>query len=164
MLLSQIRIDSMRLSASLERFAQIGATGRGGCNRQALTDADREGRDLYVSWAREAGCAVAVDQIGNIFARRAGSDPGAPPVLIGSHLDTQPTGGRFDGVYGVLAGLEVVRTLNEQRICTRRPIEVASWTNEEGARFVPAMLGSAVVAGKYDLEYAYSRTDKAGKT
>ncbi len=159
-----MRVDADRLWASLMSMAAIGATERGGCNRQALTDEDKAGRDLFASWAREAGCALSVDEVGNLFAARPGSDPSAAPVLIGSHLDTQPTGGRFDGVYGVLAGLEVVRTLNDHDIRTRRPIEVASWTNEEGCRFVPAMLGSAVVAGRYDVQYAYSRTDKSGKS
>jgi len=156
------RIDANRLWDSLMRMAEIGATGRGGCNRQALTDADRAGRDLFVSWARAAGCSVSIDQIGNLFAARPGLDPQAEPVILGSHLDTQPTGGRFDGVYGVMAGLEVVRTLNDLGIATRRPIEVVAWTNEEGCRFAPAMLGSGVVAGAYDLQYAYSRTDSSG--
>jgi N-carbamoyl-L-amino-acid hydrolase len=162
--LPDARIDSDRLWDSLMRMAAIGATERGGCNRQALTDEDRAGRDLFARWAREAGCLVEVDEVGNLFAMRPGTDSKAAPVLIGSHLDTQPTGGRFDGVYGVMAGLEVVRTLNDCDLRTRRPIEVASWTNEEGCRFVPAMLGSAVVAGKYDRDFAYSRTDKSGKT
>lgn len=156
------RVDGARLWNSLMRMAEIGGTRAGGCNRQALTDEDRAARDLFVSWARQAGCSIAVDQIGNIFASRPGSDPEADPILIGSHLDTQPTGGRFDGVYGVMAGLEVVRTLNELRLATRRAIEVASWTNEEGCRFAPAMLGSGVVAGAYDLGYAYARQDKSG--
>jgi beta-ureidopropionase / N-carbamoyl-L-amino-acid hydrolase len=156
------RINSDRLWASVMALAEIGATLKGGCNRQALTDADRQGRDLFAGWAREAGCLVSVDEIGNIFARRTGRDPEAPPVLIGSHLDTQATGGRFDGVYGVMAGLEVVRTLNEHTLQMRRSIEVASWTNEEGCRFAPAMLGSGVVAGIYDLEFARSRLDRAG--
>lgn len=143
-------------------MAEIGATERGGCNRQALTDLDREGRDLFVRWAEEAGCMIEVDQIGNIFARRAGTENGAAPVLIGSHLDTQATGGKFDGVYGVLAGLEVLRTLNDRSIATQCPLEVAVWTNEEGCRFAPAMLGSGVVSGAYDLEFAYSRIDKDG--
>ena len=160
--LAAARIDAYRLWDSLMRMAEVGATGRGGCNRQALTDVDRAGRDLFVSWARAAGCEVSIDQMGNIFAARAGLDPQAAPVLLGSHLDTQPTGGRFDGVYGVLAGLEVVRTLNDLGVTTRRPIEVVSWSNEEGCRFAPAMLGSGVVAGAYDLEYAYSRADSSG--
>jgi beta-ureidopropionase / N-carbamoyl-L-amino-acid hydrolase len=160
--LPDIRVNAQRLWATLERLAEVGGTPRGGCNRQALTDADREGRDLFVAWARDAGCVVEIDEIGNIFARRAGAEPQAAPVLMGSHLDTQPTGGRFDGVFGVMAGLEVVRSLNDHHIATRRPLEVASWTNEEGCRFVPAMLGSGVVAGIHDLQYAYDRTDKTG--
>jgi N-carbamoyl-L-amino-acid hydrolase len=143
-------------------MADIGATQHGGCNRQALTDEDLAARNLFVSWTRAAGCSVSIDQIGNIFAVRPGEDRHAPPVLIGSHLDTQPTGGRFDGVYGVMAGLEVVRTLNDLGVRTRRSIEVASWTNEEGCRFAPAMLGSGVVAGVYELSYAQARRDKAG--
>jgi N-carbamoyl-L-amino-acid hydrolase len=149
-------VDGDRLWSSLMTMARIGPGVAGGCNRQALTDADREGRDLFVRWAGEAGCRVSIDQVGNIFAQRPGRDPRAAPVLAGSHLDTQPTGGRFDGVYGVLAGLEVVRSLND------RDIEIACWTNEEGARFAPAMLGSGVVSGAYDLEFAYSRADKSG--
>jgi N-carbamoyl-L-amino-acid hydrolase len=157
-----LTVDGERLWSSLMAMARIGPGLAGGCNRQALTDADREGRDLFVRWARDAGCGVAIDQVGNIFARRAGRDPQAAPVLAGSHLDTQPTGGRFDGAYGVLAGLEVVRTLNDHDIETDRPIEIACWTNEEGARFAPAMLGSGVVSGAYDVEFAYSRVDKSG--
>ena len=157
-----LRIDADRLWSSLMRMAEIGATAKGGCNRQALTDLDRAGRDLFVAWAREAGCEVTVDAIGNIFARRPGADAAAAPVLAGSHLDTQATGGKFDGVYGVLAGLEVVRTLNDLEIATRHPIEVASWTNEEGCRFAPAMLGSGVVSGDYALDFAYARRDKDG--
>jgi beta-ureidopropionase / N-carbamoyl-L-amino-acid hydrolase len=161
---SALRINGERLWSSLMTLAAIGGTQRGGCNRQALTDEDKAGRDLFVSWARSLGCVVSVDEVGNIFAARAGDDASLPPVLMGSHLDTQATGGRFDGVYGVLAGLEVLRTLADQRIATRRPIEVASWTNEEGCRFAPAMLGSGVVAGTYSLNYAYERKDKAGRT
>jgi N-carbamoyl-L-amino-acid hydrolase len=145
-------------------MATIGATANGGCNRQALTDFDREGRDLFVRWAKGAGCTITVDRVGNIFARREGTDPSAEPVMAGSHLDTQATGGKFDGVYGVLAGLEVIETLHDARVETRRPIEVTVWTNEEGCRFAPAMLGSGVVAGTYDLDFAYSRRDKDGLT
>ncbi len=159
-----IRIDEDRLWASLMEMAQIGATDRGGSNRQALTDLDKQGRDLFVRWVEAAGCTVEVDEIGNIFARRPGSDRDAPAVLAGSHLDTQATGGKFDGVYGVLAGVEVLRTLADNGVVTRRPLEVAVWTNEEGCRFAPAMLGSGVVAGTYDLEFAYSRVDKEGRT
>jgi beta-ureidopropionase / N-carbamoyl-L-amino-acid hydrolase len=159
-----MRIDGERLWASLMTMAAIGGTPRGGCNRQALTDEDKSGRDLFTQWARALGCVVTVDEVGNIFASRAGEDASLAPVLMGSHLDTQATGGRFDGVYGVMAGLEVLRTLADHDFVTRRPIEVASWTNEEGCRFAPAMLGSGVVAGTYSLEYAYGRTDKSGRT
>ena len=162
MTLGNLRIDGSRLWSSLMEMAKIGATPQGGCNRQALTDLDRQGRDLFVRWATEIGCTIEVDEIGNIFARRAGADPSASPVLAGSHLDTQATGGKFDGVYGVLAGLEVLRTLEQHAIVTRCPVEVAVWTNEEGCRFAPAMLGSGVVSGTYDLAFAYSRTDKEG--
>jgi N-carbamoyl-L-amino-acid hydrolase len=157
-----LRINGERLWARLQEMARIGGTSIGGCNRQALTDLDREGRDLFVRWAKEAGCTINIDQAGNIFARKEGSDPDAEPVMTGSHLDTQATGGKFDGVYGVLAGLEVVQTLHDARAETRRSIEVAVWTNEEGCRFAPAMLGSGVVAGVYDLDFAYSRRDKDG--
>ena len=157
-----VRIDGARLWHSLMSLAAIGATSRGGCNRQALTDEDRAGREAFSQWAREAGCTVRIDEIGNVFAVRSGSDPEAAPVLMGSHLDTQATGGRFDGVYGVMAGLEVVRTLNERQVNTRRSIELVSWTNEEGCRFSPAMLGSGVVAGAYDLDFAYQREEKSG--
>ena len=159
-----LKIDGDRLWSSLMEMAEVGKTPRGGCNRQALTDDDKLGRDLFVSWCEAAGCAVTVDAMGNIFARRAGVDDSLPPVITGSHLDTQPTGGRFDGVYGVLAGLEVIRTLNDHGIQTRHALEVVNWTNEEGARFSPAMLGSGVWAGAFDLEYGHKRTDKAGKT
>ena len=125
-------------------LASIGATPKGGVKRLALTDLDKQGRDKVVSWAKEAGLSVTVDQIGNIFMRREGTNPDLPPVMTGSHIDTQPTGGKFDGNYGVLAGLEVIRTLNEQGIQTEAPIEVTVWTNEEGSRFVPVMMGSGV--------------------
>ena len=116
-------------------MAKIGATPKGGVCRLALTDLDKEGRDLFVSWCEEAGCSVSVDKMGNIFARRAGTDDSLPPVVTGSHLDTQPTGGKFDGIYGVLCGLEVIRTLNDHNIQTKHPIEASVWTNEEGSRF-----------------------------
>lgn len=157
-------VDGTRLWASLMEMAGIGATPAGGSNRQALTEEDRAGRALFSRWAREAGCDVRVDAIGNLFATRPGSDPGALPILIGSHLDTQPTGGRFDGVYGVLAGLEIVRTLNDLSLTTRSPLIVASWTNEEGARFAPAMMGSGVWAGAFPLEETYETTDRTGQT
>ena len=123
-------VDGERLWQSLMEMARIGATERGGSCRLALTEEDRQGRDLFVSWARELGCAITIDSMGNIFVRRGGKDQDAAPVITGSHLDTQPTGGRFDGVYGVLAGLEVLRTLHDADIATQRPVEVVVWTNE----------------------------------
>ena len=161
---SHIRINGQRLWDSLMSMAKIGATVKGGCNRQALTSLDKEGRDLFVSWAKKAGCSIKVDPMGNIIARRAGKFNDFSSVLTGSHLDTQPTGGKFDGVYGVLAGLEVIRTLNDHEIETEHPIEVVVWTNEEGARFSPAMIGSGVWSGEFALEYGHSRVDKEGKS
>ncbi len=159
-----LTVDGERLWRSLEEMARIGATEKGGVCRLALTDLDRESRDLFVRWCEEAGCSVRVDPMGNVFARRPGRDPELPPVATGSHLDTQPTGGRFDGVYGVLAGLEVIRTLNDHAVETEAPVEVVVWTNEEGSRFAPAMVGSGVFAGAFDLEYGHSRADHDGKT
>ena len=137
--LPNLRINSDRLWASLMELAQIGATAKGGVCRLALTDLDRQARDLFIRWCEDAGCTVTVDGIGNIFARRPGRDNSLPPVMTGSHIDTQPTGGKFDGAYGVMAGLEVVRTLNEAGFETDAPIEIVVWTNEEGTRFAPAM-------------------------
>jgi N-carbamoyl-L-amino-acid hydrolase len=145
-------------------LAQIGATQKGGVKRLALTDLDKQGRDLVVSWAKQAGLTVTIDQIGNVFMRRAGKNPALPPIMSGSHIDTQPTGGKFDGNYGVLAALEVVRTLNDHNIETEAPIEVAFWTNEEGSRFVPVMMGSGVFCGAFSLETAYAAKDTEGKT
>ncbi|KVC72489.1 Zn-dependent hydrolase [Burkholderia ubonensis] len=158
------RVNGERLWASLEQMAQIGATPKGGVCRLALTDLDRESRDLFVQWARDAGCTVRVDRMGNVFARRAGRNPDAAPVMTGSHADSQPTGGRYDGIYGVLGGLEVVRALNDAGIETERPIDVVIWTNEEGSRFAPAIVAAGVFAGVYTLDYGLSRTDAAGKT
>ncbi len=158
-----LRIDGERLWSSLMEMAQIGATEKGGVCRIALSDLDRQGRDLFVQWCKEAGCEVRIDAIGNIFARRRGRDNSLPPVVTGSHLDSQPTGGKFDGAYGVLAGLEVIRALNDAGYETNAPVEVAVWTNEEGARFAPAMVASGVFAGAFDLDYALSRTDPEGK-
>jgi N-carbamoyl-L-amino-acid hydrolase len=143
-------------------LAKIGATEKGGVCRIALTELDRQGRDLFTRWAREAGCEVRVDAIGNIFARRAGRNNALPPVTTGSHIDTQPTGGKFDGNYGVLAGLEVVRALNDAKVQTEAPIEVAVWTNEEGSRFVPVMMGSGVFIGEFTLEHALAQRDTEG--
>ena len=162
--MKDLRINGDRLWNSLATIAEIGATPRGGVCRLALTDIDKAARDLFVAWCRDAGCAVSVDQMGNIFARRDGLDPARPAVATGSHLDSQPTGGRFDGAYGVLAGLEVIRALNDADLRTLAPLEVVVWTNEEGSRFAPAMIASGVFAGVFDLNYGLSRTDTAGKT
>ena len=162
--LSSLRINGDRLWQSLMEMAQIGATKKGGCNRQALTDEDKQGRDLFARWCEQIGCSVLVDAIGNMFAHRAGRDNTLAPILAGSHLDTQPTGGRFDGVYGVLAGLEVLRTLEEHQVVTESPLEVAVWTNEEGSRFAPALIGSGVWSGAFDIEQCYAITDKSGKS
>jgi N-carbamoyl-L-amino-acid hydrolase len=159
---SNLRINGERLWDSLMEMAKIGPGLRGGNNRQTLTDEDAEGRRLFQSWCEAAGMSVQVDGMGTMFARRAGADDSLPPVLVGSHLDTQPTGGKFDGVLGVLGGLEVIRTLNDLGIRTKHPIEVVNWTNEEGARFAPAMLASGVYAGVLDQEWAYERTDAKG--
>jgi N-carbamoyl-L-amino-acid hydrolase len=159
-----LRIDGDRLWRSLMDLAQIGATPLGGVRRITLTDLDRQGRDCVVGWFKSAGLEVRVDPIGNIFGRRAGSDARRPPIVAGSHIDTQPSGGKFDGNYGVLAGLEVVRTLNDRGIRTEAPIEVAVWTNEEGTRFTPVMMGSGVFAGVFPLDDALARTDIEGKS
>ena len=155
-------INPERLWQRLMQMAEIGATAAGGCNRQALSDEDAAGRELFMSWARDAGCEVSLDAIGNIFVRRAGRSKTAAPVMTGSHLDTQPTGGKFDGIYGVLAGLEVIETLNDANLATEHPIEVVVWTNEEGSRFDTAMMGSAVWSGAMDLEQAYALRDLEG--
>ncbi|MDC8757171.1 Zn-dependent hydrolase [Janthinobacterium fluminis] len=162
--MDELRINGARLWAALMELAKIGATAKGGVKRLALTDLDKQGRDLVVGWGREAGLSISIDQIGNVFMRRDGSDHTLAPVVTGSHIDTQPTGGKFDGNYGVLAGLEVVRTLNERNITTLAPIEVAFWTNEEGSRFVPVMMGSGVFCGAFSLETAYAATDTEGKS
>lgn len=158
------RINGKRLWDSLMRMSLIGATPKGGVCRLALTDLDRQGRELFVRWCKEAGCSVAVDRLGSIFARRAGLNPELPPVLLGSHLDSQPTGGKYDGAFGVLAGLEVVRTLNDGNLHTEAPIEIVSWTNEEGVRFGPPMLASGAFAGTFELDFVLSRTDADGET
>ena len=157
-----LRVDGTRLWDALMELAQIGATAKGGVCRLALTDLDRQGRDLVTGWARKEGMTVTVDQIGNVFMRRPGRDNSLAPVVTGSHIDTQPTGGKFDGNYGVLAGLEVIRTLNQHGIATDAPLEVVIWTNEEGSRFVPVMMGSGVFCGAFSLAHAYAATDTAG--
>ena len=159
-----LRINGERLWASLMELAQIGATPKGGVCRLALTELDKQGRDLVCRWAKEAGMSLVIDKIGNGFMRRAGRNNALPPIMTGSHIDTQPTGGKFDGNYGVLAGIEVVRTLNDHGIETEAPIEVAFWTNEEGSRFVPVMMGSGVFAQAFTLAHAYAAKDTEGKS
>ena len=159
-----IKVDGDRLWASLMEMAKIGATVKGGVCRLALTDVDKAARDLFVQWCGEAGCTVSVDKMGNIFGRRAGKDETLPPVMTGSHIDSQPTGGKFDGIYGVLAGLEVIRTLNDLGYETDAPIEVSAWTNEEGSRFAPAMVASGVFGGVFTLEEGLACADVDGKT
>jgi N-carbamoyl-L-amino-acid hydrolase len=144
-------------------MAQFGATPNGGVCRLALSDADKAARDQFVRWCEAAGCAITIDQMGNIFARRAGKRVDSPPVMACSHLDSVPTGGKFDGTLGVLAALEVVETLNDSQVATDAPIVIASWTNEEGVRFAPAMIASGVFAGIFDLEFALGRVDKDGR-
>ncbi len=160
----QLRIDGQRLWDSIMAMAEIGPGTQGGSHRLTLTDEDRQGRDLFAKWCEQEGCSITIDDMGNMFARRNGCNNDLPPIVAGSHLDTQPHGGKFDGVYGVLAALEVVRTLNENQIETRAPIEVVNWTNEEGSRFAPAMLSSGVFAGLFEKSFAYSRTDNQGLT
>jgi len=164
MAMRNMRIKGGRLFASLMEMAEIGATPKGGCCRLALTDLDKQARDLFVGWCADAGCTVRIDAVGNIFARRPGRDNGLPPVMAGSHLDTQPTGGKFDGVLGVLAGLEVVRTLNDHGVETEAPVEVCVWTNEEGTRFAPSMMGSGVFSGDLDLSAVKAMEDAKGIT
>src|SRR5882762_3678072 len=157
-----LRVDADRLWSSLMELAKIGGTEKGGVCRIALTDLDRQGRDLFVRWAKAAGCTIKIDRLGNVFARREGRDPAKPPVMTGSHLDTQPTGGKFDGAYGVMAGLEVLRVLHDSNYVTEAPIEVAVWTNEEGCRFAPAMVASGVFGGAFELDYALAIKDRDG--
>jgi N-carbamoyl-L-amino-acid hydrolase len=161
--MDNLRIDGDRLWASLMDMAKIGATPKGGVCRLALTDLDRQGRDLLIAWGKAIGCTASVDRVGNVFLRREGTRPELPAVATGSHLDTQPTGGKFDGVYGVLAGLEVLRTLHDAKIATERALEVVVWTNEEGSRFSPAMMGSGAYAGVFPLDEVEAKTDIDGK-
>ena len=161
---TNLRINSSRLWDSLMEMAKIGPGIAGGNNRQALTDEDAEGRALFHKWCDEAGLTMGIDQMGTMFARREGTRPDLLPVYVGSHLDTQPTGGKYDGVLGVLAGLEIIRTLNDQGIETKHPIVIVNFTNEEGTRFPPAMVASGVFAGVHSLDWAYSREDSEGKT
>ena len=156
-----MRIDRKRLETTIEELGRVGATERGGLTRLALSDEDKRGRDLMIGWMREARLRVTVDQMGNIFGERAG-EPGRPPVMMGSHVDSVPTGGKYDGQLGVLCALEAIRTLNDGRVRTRHPVTLVIFTNEEGARFQPAMIASGVMAGKIALEDAYNARDKDG--
>jgi N-carbamoyl-L-amino-acid hydrolase len=159
-----LRINGDRLWSSIHEMAEIGPGVAGGSNRQTVTDEDAQGRKLFQKWCEDAGLVMGVDQMGTMFMRREGTDPDALPVYVGSHLDTQPTGGRYDGVLGVLAGLEIVRTLNDLDIKTKHPIVVTNWTNEEGTRFAPAMMASGVFAKQFTQDWAYAKTDADGKT
>ena len=159
-----LRVDGQRLWDSIMTVAEISPGTEGGSHRLTLTDGDKQARDLFASWCQAEGCTIRVDDMGNMFARRAGLNNDLPPIVAGSHLDTQPHGGKFDGVYGVLSALEVVRTLNQHQVQTGAPIEIVNWTNEEGSRFAPAMLASGVYAGLFEKEFAYSRTDSDGLT
>lgn len=160
--MQDLRVNGTRLWSDLMTQGSIGALPGGGLDRMALTDGDRDARGVFAHWCREAGLALTIDGMGNMFARRAGADDSLPPVMLGSHLDTQSPGGKFDGPLGVLAALEAVRTLHEAGIVTKRPLEVVNWTNEEGARFGPGLMGSAVFAGVLPIEDAHASTDRAG--
>ncbi|WP_227370744.1 Zn-dependent hydrolase [Halomonas sp. M20] len=160
----ELRINQDRLWRRLMTMAEIGATPAGGSCRVALTEEDRQGRDLFIDWCRELGCEIRIDRMGNIFAQRPGRDSQRLPIACGSHLDTQPHGGKFDGVYGVLAGVETFETLNDQNIETAAPLEICVWTNEEGSRFAPPMISSGVFGGTYDLDYGLGREDADGIT
>ena len=157
------RVNGDRLWESIMEMAKIGPGVAGGNNRQTLTNDDAQGRELFKSWCENEGLAMGLDTMGNMFARREGTDPKALPVMVGSHLDTQPTGGKYDGVLGVLGGLEIIRTLNDLDIKTKHPIEIVNWTNEEGTRFAPPMLSSGVFASMHTEEWAYNREDSEGK-
>ncbi|MDO6564608.1 Zn-dependent hydrolase [Amphritea sp. 1_MG-2023] len=159
---SALTVDQDRLWQSLMEQGKIGETAKGGLNRLALTDLDRQVRTLFIQWCKDAGCEVSIDQIGNIFARRSGRDNTLPPVMTGSHIDTQPTGGKFDGCFGVMSGLEAIRRLNDLKIETEAPIEVVVWTNEEGSRFPPCMMGSGVFTGQFTLEETLATRDSDG--
>ena len=162
--LGKLRINGARLWDALMRLAKIGATPKGGVCRIALTELDGQGRDFFIAEAKKAGCTIRIDAVGNIFARRAGRYPDKPVVMTGSHIDTQPTGGKFDGNYGVLAGLEVLHTLNDHNVETDSPLEVVVWTNEEGSRFVPVMMGSGTFVGEFKTDFILEHQDRDGVT
>jgi N-carbamoyl-L-amino-acid hydrolase len=159
-----LRVNGGRLRATIEELAHIGGTPGGGMHRLALTDEDKQARDLFVQWLKEFGLEITIDEMGNIFGKQKGRNPQLPMVLSGSHLDTQPKGGRFDGILGVMGALEALRTIHENHIDTKRTIAIVDWTDEEGTRFAPAMLGSGVWAGHFDRDWAYSRADLSGRS
>ena len=161
--LKDLKVNGKRLRSTLEEMAKIGATPGGGVQRLTLTDEDKQARDLFISWLRELDLEVTIDEMGNIFGRRSGRNNDLAPVMSGSHIDSQPKGGRFDGILGVMGPLEVLRTLHENKIETERPIVIVDWTNEEGSRFAPAMVASGVWAGALDRDWAYDRRDISGK-
>jgi len=161
--LKDLRVNSQRLQSALEDMAKIGSTPGGGVQRLTLSDEDKQARDLFVSWLKELNLEIAIDEMGNIFGKRPGKNNDLPPVMSGSHIDSQPKGGRFDGILGVMGPLEVLRTLHENNIETERPIIVVDWTNEEGSRFAPAMVASGVWAGALERDWVYDRTDINGK-
>jgi len=161
--ITKLRVNGKRLRGSLEEMAKIGATPAGGVQRLALSDEDKKARDLFVRWLKELSLEVTVDEMGNIFGRRPGKNDSLTLVMMGSHVDSQPRGGRFDGILGVMGALEVMRTLHENKVETQRPVIIVDWTNEEGSRFAPAMVASGVWAGALDRDYAYGRTDINGK-
>ncbi|MDH3631555.1 MAG: Zn-dependent hydrolase [Gammaproteobacteria bacterium] len=161
---AQLRVDGQRLWDSIMAIGEIGPGEQGGSCRLALTDEDCEGRNLFIRWCEEIGCSIRIDDMGNIFARRAGRSNDLAPVVAGSHLDTQPHGGKFDGIYGVLAALEALRTLHDNNVTTEAPVEAVVWTNEEGSRFAPAMIASGVYAGLFEKDYAWAITDSDGKS
>jgi N-carbamoyl-L-amino-acid hydrolase len=161
--IKMLRVNGRRLKATMEEMAKIGATSAGGVHRLSVSDEDKKARDLFLNWLRETDLEIIIDEMGNIFGKRAGRNDKLPPVLSGSHIDSQPKGGRFDGILGVMGALEALRTIHENRIETGRPVMVVDWTNEEGTRFSPAMMGSGVWAGKLDRDWTYGRTDIHGK-
>ncbi len=162
--LKNLRINGKRLQGSLEAMAEIGATPGGGVQRLTLTDEDKQARDLFVQWLEAIELEITIDEMGNIFGRRPGKNSDLPPVMSGSHIDSQPKGGRFDGILGVMGPLEALRTIHENNIETERPIVIVDWTNEEGSRFAPAMVSSGVWSGALDRDYVYGRTDINGLT
>ena len=163
MKLSKLRVNGERLRATLEEMAKIGATSGRGVHRLALSDEDKAARTLFIKWLNELNLEVSIDEMGNIFGKRAGLKNSLPPIMAGSHIDSQPSGGRFDGILGVMGALEVMRTVHENNVETHRPLVIVNWTNEEGSRFSPATMGSGVWASKLDLQWIYSRTDISGK-